>query len=83
VIRECGPEWIAFENVEGCPETHFWIFSTVFFLERFTCGWRSESESKDSVPVQDREFISDFSKHRFGWHEIRKLCHNQEWFLRF
>jgi hypothetical protein len=32
VIRECGPEWIVFENVEGCPEVHIFGYSRQSFF---------------------------------------------------
>jgi DNA (cytosine-5)-methyltransferase 1 len=32
VIRECGPEWIVFENVEGCPDIHILGYSRQSFF---------------------------------------------------
>jgi DNA (cytosine-5)-methyltransferase 1 len=32
IIHECGPEWIVFENVEGCPEVHIFGYSRQSFF---------------------------------------------------
>jgi site-specific DNA-cytosine methylase len=70
IIYECGPEWIVFENVEGCPEVHIYGYERQsFFLNDSHVGGIQDRNRKiqflnktgNSLRI-DRNIVSDGTK---------------------